>query len=135
MPPDNNEVFLLGLDLLREAEACAPQRLSSPGREEVGAGSGLVAREELEALQWRQQLSPGPVPSLLWVWAISFAFFLSFFLFFFFFVFLSYTTATVTRDPSCVCDLHHRLWQCGILNPLSEARDRTHNLMVSSRIR
>ena len=30
---------------------------------------------------------------------------------------------------SCVCDLHHSLWQHWILNPLSEARDRTHILM------
>ena len=28
------------------------------------------------------------------------------------------------QDPSCICDLHHSLWQCWILNPLSEARDR-----------
>ena len=46
-----------------------------------------------------------------------------------------YTTATATRDLSPVCDLHHSSWQCQILNPLSEARDRTHNLMVSSQIR
>ena len=35
-------------------------------------------------------------------------------------------------DPSCLCDLHHSSWQCRILNPLSEARDRTRNLMVPS---
>ena len=28
--------------------------------------------------------------------------------------------------------LHHGSWQCQILNPLSEARDRTHNPMVPS---
>ena len=28
--------------------------------------------------------------------------------------------------------LHHSSLQCWILNPLSEARDRTHNLMVPS---
>ena len=39
------------------------------------------------------------------------------------------------RDPSCVCDLHHSLWQRRILNPQSEASDGTHNLMVPSRIR
>ena len=33
----------------------------------------------------------------------------------------TYTTATATRDPSCVCDLHHSLWQHWILNLLSEA--------------
>ena len=38
------------------------------------------------------------------------------------------------RDPSFVCKLHHSSRQCRILNPLSEARDRTGNLMVPSRI-
>ena len=38
-------------------------------------------------------------------------------------------TATATWDLSLVCDLHHSSWQHPILNPLSEARDRTHNLM------
>ena len=38
---------------------------------------------------------------------------------------LAYTTATATQDPSRVCDLHHSLWQCWILNLLSKARDRT----------
>ena len=38
------------------------------------------------------------------------------------------------QDPSHVCDLHHSLWQCWIHNPLSEARNWTHNLMVPSRI-
>ena len=36
---------------------------------------------------------------------------------------LAYTTATATRDPSCICDLHHSLRQYWILNLLSEARD------------
>ena len=40
----------------------------------------------------------------------------------------AYTTATATRDPSHVCNLHHRSWQCWILNPLSEDRDWTRNL-------
>ena len=35
----------------------------------------------------------------------------------------TYTTATVTRDPSCICNLHHSSRPCRILNPLSEARD------------
>jgi len=35
---------------------------------------------------------------------------------------------------SHVCDLHHSSWQRRILNPLSEARDRTRNLMVPSQI-
>ena len=42
--------------------------------------------------------------------------------------------ATATRDPSCICDLHHSSQQCWILNPLSEARDPTCNLMVLSQI-
>ena len=48
----------------------------------------------------------------------------------------AYATATATPDPdpSCVFDLHHSSQQRRILNPLSEARDQTHNLMVPSRI-
>ena len=41
-------------------------------------------------------------------------------------------TATATRDPSCVCDLHHSSCQCQILNPLSKARSRTHVLVDTS---
>ena len=37
----------------------------------------------------------------------------------------AYSTATAVQDPSYVCDLHHSLWQHRILNPLSEAKDRT----------
>ena len=40
--------------------------------------------------------------------------------------------ATSLWDPSHICDLHHSSWQYQILNPLSEARDRTRNLMVPS---
>ena len=47
---------------------------------------------------------------------------------------LAYTTATARRDPSLVCDLYHSSQQRRILNPLSEARDRTRNFMVPSRI-
>ena len=47
----------------------------------------------------------------------------------------AYTTATAMWDPSRVCDLHHSSGQCKILNPLSEARDQTRNLMVTSRVR
>ena len=43
---------------------------------------------------------------------------------------LAYTTATATQDMSRVCHLHHSSWECQNLNPLSEARDRTRNLMV-----
>ena len=47
---------------------------------------------------------------------------------------LAYTTAAATQDLSCVCDVDQSSWQCQILNSLSEARDRTCNLMVSSLI-
>ena len=46
----------------------------------------------------------------------------------------AYTTATATQDPSCICDLHHSSQQYGIPEPLSEARDQTHILMVTSQI-
>ena len=46
----------------------------------------------------------------------------------------AYTTAIATRDLSRTCDPHCSPWQCRIPNPLSEARDQTHNLMVHSRI-
>ena len=46
-----------------------------------------------------------------------------------------YTTATATSDPSCIWNLHHSSRQHQILNPLSEARDQTHNFMVPSWIR
>ena len=45
---------------------------------------------------------------------------------------LAYTTAAAMQDPSCICHLEHNSWQRWILNPLSEARDRTHNLTVTS---
>ena len=45
---------------------------------------------------------------------------------------LAYTTATAMQDLSCICDLHNSSRQLQILNPLSEARDRTHDLMVPS---
>ena len=37
----------------------------------------------------------------------------------------AYATAIVTVDLSHVCNLHHSSQQHWILNPLSEARDRT----------
>ena len=46
----------------------------------------------------------------------------------------AHTTATATQDPSCVCDLHHSSRQHQIVSPLSEARDRTCNLMVPTLI-
>ena len=42
---------------------------------------------------------------------------------------LAYTTATATPAPSHVYNLHGSSWQCRILNPQSEARDRTCILM------
>ena len=48
---------------------------------------------------------------------------------------LANTTATATRDQSCLCHLHHSSWQHRILNQLSKARDRTRNLMVPIWIR
>ena len=48
---------------------------------------------------------------------------------------LAYTTATATWDLTRVYGLHHSSRQCRILNPLSQARDRTCNLMVPSRNR
>ena len=48
---------------------------------------------------------------------------------------LAYATATATRDLSRVCNLHHSSWQHQILYPLSEARDQTLNLMLTSQIR
>ena len=86
----------------------------------------------------------------------AFTYFFIYFLFFIFFGFLglhpqdmegsrlevqselqlpAYNTPTATPDLSLVCDLHHSSRQCWILNPLSEARDGTHNLMVPSQIR
>ena len=49
---------------------------------------------------------------------------------------LAYTTAIAMWNPShgWVCDLCHISQQHWILNPLSEARDWTHNPMVSSQI-
>ena len=46
----------------------------------------------------------------------------------------AYTRAMAMPDLSHVCNLHHSSWQRWILNPLREARDGTHNLMVPSRI-
>ena len=37
--------------------------------------------------------------------------------------------ATATQDPSCTYDLPHSSQQRWLLNPLSEARDRTYVLM------
>ena len=44
----------------------------------------------------------------------------------------AYTTSTTTPDLNHVCSLHHSSQQCQILNTLSQARDQTYNLMVTS---
>ena len=44
----------------------------------------------------------------------------------------AYARATAMQDPSHVCDLHLSSLQCQILNPLSEARDRSCILMDTS---
>ena len=38
------------------------------------------------------------------------------------------------QDLSLICDLHHSSQQRQILNPMSEARDRTHFLTEASQI-
>ena len=43
---------------------------------------------------------------------------------------LCHSHSNAGSEWSCVRDLHHSSWQCGIFNPLSEARNQTHNLMV-----
>ena len=47
----------------------------------------------------------------------------------------AYATAIATPDLNRICDLYHGSWQHQSLNPLSEARDQTHNLMVPNEIR
>ena len=47
---------------------------------------------------------------------------------------LAYTTATTTREPSHVCNLHHSSQQHQILNLLIEARDQTRDLMDPSQV-
>ena len=46
----------------------------------------------------------------------------------------AYSAATATQDFSRVCNLHHSSRQRQVLNSLSEARDRTHNLMDTSQV-
>ena len=45
----------------------------------------------------------------------------------------AYATATATQDPSHICNLYHSSQQHQILNPLSEARYRTH-ILVDNRV-
>ena len=46
----------------------------------------------------------------------------------------AYIRATATLDLSLICNLHHSSQQYQILNPLSEARVRTHVLMDASQV-
>ena len=48
---------------------------------------------------------------------------------------LAYITRTARQDASPDCSLHHSSRQCRVLNPLSVARDGTHNPMVAGWIR
>ena len=47
----------------------------------------------------------------------------------------AYATATAMPDLSLICELHHSLWQCWILNSLSKTRDRTCILTEISQVR
>lgn len=42
---------------------------------------------------------------------------------------LACATATIILDLSCICDLCHSLWQLQTLNPLSETKVQTPDLM------
>ena len=44
---------------------------------------------------------------------------------------LATATATARPDVSHICNLHHSSQQCWILNPLTKARNRTRNLIVT----
>jgi len=46
----------------------------------------------------------------------------------------AYAIATAMPDLSRICNLYHSSWQCHILNPLSEARDQTCILVVTSQV-
>ena len=46
----------------------------------------------------------------------------------------AYITATAMWDLSRVCQLYHSSWQHWILNPLSEARDCTREIMDTSQV-
>ena len=46
----------------------------------------------------------------------------------------AYTRVTATPALSRVCDLHNSSQQHWILDPLSEARDRTYSLMDTSQV-
>ena len=44
----------------------------------------------------------------------------------------AYATATAMLDLCHICNLRHSLWQCQMLNPLSEVRGQTSILMDST---
>ena len=46
----------------------------------------------------------------------------------------AYTRATATPDLSHIFDLHHSLWQCQILTPVSKVRDQTSIEPDTSRV-
>ena len=46
----------------------------------------------------------------------------------------AYTTAAVTPDLSCICDLCQSSRHHWILNPLIKARDQTHALVDTSHV-
>ena len=97
-----------------------------------------------------KQAKPFPASEPLHIFTPLFKLPFSFFLFFFFLgphwrprevsrlgykselQLLAYTTATAMQDPSCIFDLHHSSQQHQILNPLSKARDGTHDFIVPS---
>ena len=43
-------------------------------------------------------------------------------------------SATASPNPSLIWNLHHSLWLCQILNPLSKARDWTHIFVDTSQV-
>ena len=47
---------------------------------------------------------------------------------------LAYATATAMPDPCHICYLHHGLWECWILNQLTEVRDQTGIFMDTSQV-
>ena len=44
----------------------------------------------------------------------------------------AYATVTAMLDSHCICDLHHRLWQQQILNPLANIELYPHGHQVWS---
>ena len=46
----------------------------------------------------------------------------------------AYAPVIAMPNPGCICDIHCSSSQRQILNPLSEARDRTHVLMDTSQV-